>query len=84
MLGEKLSRGTKFATDLIAQKIDNYSTSINHELYYQENGEWWVEKTKAKVPNNEVPARIKSRLRTFGEETSIANKEDLGPLGLEI
>ena len=84
MLGEKLSRGTKFATDLIAQKLDDYSTSINHELYYQENGEWWVEKTKAKVPGNQVPARIQNRIRTVGAETSIANKEDLGPLGLEI
>ena len=50
MLGEKLSRGTKFATDLIAQKLDDYSTSINHELYYQKTASGGWKKLKLKSP----------------------------------
>lgn len=84
MLGERLGPRTKFATDLIAQKLDAYTASINHELYYEENGEWWKETTRAKVPNNQLPARIQGRIRTIGSETSIANENDLGQLGLAI
>ncbi len=84
MLGERLGPQTKFATDLIAQKLDEYTASINHELYYQENGEWWVEKTKAKLPNNQLPARVQGRIRTVGSETSIANQYDMGELGLAV
>lgn len=84
MLGQKLGPRTQFATDLIAQKLDEYAAEIKHELYYQENGEWWQETTRAKVPNNQLPARVRGRIRTIGSETSIANENDMGQLGLEI
>ena len=60
------------------------TVAVNHSHFHQENGEWWQETTRAKVPNNQLPARVRGRIRTIGSETSIANENNMGQLGLEI
>lgn len=68
------------ATAAFVQKVKSAISKIMHRVYYKEDNHWIEETTTRQIPENELPDRIRRKLRT--SETEVT--EDLEAMGLEV
>lgn len=76
-LGRRLGRGTEYATEAVAKLLDNTSAAIEHHLYYKEHGQWIQETTRSKCPVKELPARLRGKVHTIGEEADVTEEMEI-------
>lgn len=82
-IGRRLGASTEYATDVMAEKLDQYSVAIKHHLYYKENGQWIEETTRRTLPENELPPHIRKRVRRISDDVDITNDVER-ELGLTV
>ena len=72
-IGRRLGPNTQYATDMMAEKLDNIATAIKHHLYYKQNGQWIEETTRRVIPESELPPHIRKKVRTIGQDVDITD-----------
>lgn len=82
-IGRRLGASTEYATDVMAEKLDQYSVAIKHHLYYKENGQWIEETTRRTLPENELPPHIRKRVRRISDDVDITDDVER-ELGLTV
>ena len=82
-IGRRLGASTEYATDVMAEQLDQYSVAIKHHLYYKQNGQWIEDTTRRTLPKNELPPHIRKRVRRISDDVDITDDVER-ELGLTV
>lgn len=72
-IGRQLGPRTQYATEAVAKILDRVTGAIEHHLYVHESQGWTDTVTTTKVQLDELPPRVKSRVRTVGDSAVVTD-----------
>lgn len=78
---KNIPHGARIYGDLIVEGADRLA-KVMHKLYYKEDGHWVEQTTTRKIPEDEVPEAIRSKLNRSNESDITETMEE--ELDLEV
>lgn len=73
-IGRRLGPRTQYATEAVAKILDKATAAIEHHLFVKESQGWTDTITTTKVPVQELPPRVRRRVRRVGDENDVTDE----------